>query len=149
MLAPWKKSYDQNRQHIKKQRHFNIYFSTFNGTLVLLKYILKSFFFSTSTSPLTCYGFFTCYFNLNNVKIKKKILLLEKKKKNYSMVLVLCGQVDYKVLKLIPVPHANEAHVLDSNVSSQANGSSWHDSRTALVINSLPTSQGLFTLCTS
>ena len=22
MLAPWKKSYDQSRQHIKKQRHY-------------------------------------------------------------------------------------------------------------------------------
>ena len=22
MLAPWKKSYDQHRQHIKKQRHY-------------------------------------------------------------------------------------------------------------------------------
>ena len=22
MLAPWKKSYDQTRQHIKKQRHY-------------------------------------------------------------------------------------------------------------------------------
>ena len=25
MLAPWKKSYDQSRQHIKKQRHHFIY----------------------------------------------------------------------------------------------------------------------------
>ena len=24
MLAPWKKSYDQSRQHIKKQRHYFI-----------------------------------------------------------------------------------------------------------------------------
>ena len=25
MLAPWKKSYDQSRQHIKKQRHYFAY----------------------------------------------------------------------------------------------------------------------------
>ena len=24
MLAPWKKSYDQSRQHIKKQRHYSV-----------------------------------------------------------------------------------------------------------------------------
>lgn len=72
--------------------------------LKVLKYILKSFFFSTSTSPLTCYGDFTCYFNVNNVKIKNKILLLEW---ILSFILILC----HILCPLSCAPHELSQHL--------------------------------------
>ena len=66
-LAPWKKSYDQSRQHIKKQRHYftnkgpssqNYDFSSSDVWMWELDYkeswVLKNWRFWTLESPLDC-----------------------------------------------------------------------------------------------
>ena len=67
MLAPWKKSYDQPRQHIKKQRHYFVNkgpssqsygFSSSHVWIWELDYkeswALKNWCFKTLESPLDC-----------------------------------------------------------------------------------------------